>query len=68
MQEDLQPFWCTAIRLRAPLSVCDNAPPDFVQNNPEMLIAFSTSERKDSKREFFDIWSSLLILNRLKML
>jgi len=55
MQEDLQPFWYTTIRLRAPPSVSDNAPPDFVQNNPEMLSAFSTilSERKASKREFF---------------
>jgi len=53
--------------LRAPPSVCDNAPTDFVQNNHEMFSAFSTivSEQEASKREFFDIWFSLLILTRL---
>ena len=41
-------------RLRAPPSVCDNTPPDFVRNNPEMLSAFSTvlSEQKRDRKRF----------------
>jgi len=54
MQEELQLFWCTTIRLRALPSVYDNALTDFVQNNPEMLSAFSMilSEREALSREF----------------
>jgi len=37
MLEDPLPFRYTAICLRAPSSVCDNAPTDFVLYNPEML-------------------------------
>ena len=52
MLEDTLPFRFTAIRLRAPPSVCNNAPTDFVLYNPE-ISAFSTilREREAQKRE-----------------
>ena len=72
MLEDPLPFRCTTIRLRAPPSVCDNAPTDLVLYNPELLSAFSTilSEREDSRREFlnntktifFSLWLAGLLL------
>ena len=61
------PFWYTTIRLRAPPSVCDNAPTDLVLYNPELLSAFSTilSEREDSRREFLNNTKTIFFSLRL---